>query len=62
MKFRLADIYQFSKAFPGGLWAMTAAQRALLTGGKKKAARRLSLEEMIGMTQRNLDTETPPSE
>lgn len=44
------------------MWQMTAAQRALLTGGKRKATRRLSLEEMIGMTQRNIDTETPPSE
>lgn len=57
MKFRLADIYQFSKRFPGqdSMWDMTAAQRSLIVGGGKKKERRLSLEEMIAMTKQHIE-------
>jgi len=37
------------------MWNMTAAQRSLMVGGGKRKERRLSLEEMIAMTKKNIE-------
>ena len=44
------------------MWQMTAAQRALMVGGKTKQTRRLSLEEMIKMTSENIGSDDDPAD